>query len=404
MRGEFGFLFFLGVGGVKFFADVAGFVRVGRHEVVETRDDEEGEEGGNGDAADDDDGHGDADFGSGADAERGDNGGGDGGGGGHDDGAKADGASDEDGFAAGLAILVALLVEEFDEEDGILQGDAHEDDDADEAVKVERVVGDEEGEEGTGEREGKRDHHGDGMDEAVELDGENHVGNDEAEDEGEDEILEGLDDVLGGTDLGEAVAVGEGVLGGLARELHGLVEGDARGGVGVNVDGTLPHLTSDGEEVLFGGNLGDGGERDEFAVAGPDEELVDVGGGLPLVGLEADADVVAANAVGEVTLADAANGRVDGVGDVLDADTAGGGLVAVGHDMDLGEAVAEIGVDVGHELAVLVLLGELFDLFLEDAVVRAADAELETVATLGTAEVAGGVDEERFEILGNVFF
>jgi len=146
-----------------------------------------------------------------------------------------------------------------------------------------------------------------------------------------------------------------------------------------------------------------GRKRDQLAVVGSDQELVDVRARPPLLRQQAHPHIVTPDAVGEIALAHAADGRVDRVGDVLHAHAAGRRFLPVRFDVHFGHAVAEIGVDVGQQAAGGKTFGQFRRLFLEHAVVAAAHAELDARAPLRPAKIARGIDDESGEILGDVF-
>ena len=164
-----------------------GFAFQVGHEAVGAGDDEKGEEGRDDDAADDGDGHRNAALRAGAERE---------GRAGRRRpawrgrvmriGRRRTGPGGEDGIAHGVAVDEAAGVAEFHQKDGVFLHDAHEEHEADEAVEIDRLSGEEEREEGAADAEGKREQYRERMNEAVELRGEDHVRDDDAKPEREE--------------------------------------------------------------------------------------------------------------------------------------------------------------------------------------------------------------------------
>ena len=105
------------------------------------------------------------------------------------------------------------LVREVDEHDRVLLGDPHEEDHPEHAVDVQALAAEPEREERAADAERQGEEHREGVGERVELRGEHHVGDDEAEHEREPERLERLAERLGAAGGDRPVAVGQDLAG-----------------------------------------------------------------------------------------------------------------------------------------------------------------------------------------------
>ncbi|MFM1943511.1 MAG: hypothetical protein RI897_2493 [Verrucomicrobiota bacterium] len=301
--------------GVEDLLDGAGECEAGViEERVEHGDDEQGKEGGGRHAADEAESEAfiaEADVAGGLESE-GDHAD-DGGEGGHGDGAEAAFGGEEEGFAAFVS-FGAEADDVIDEDDGVIDHDADEEDGGDGAEEVDifACCDMDPGYADTGEGDGRDD--GEGEDEAFEEEAHEEVDEHDGEAAGEEHAGEF---VIDGADLG-------GAEGDAFGEVELLLEGEEAfagflGGGGVKFCGDIPGDAFIGAADAFGGGevsgLGEGGEGDGIAIGCGDAEGAESVEAGSVGFLEADTDGDFAAFVIELGQGGAAEGVADEAGD-----------------------------------------------------------------------------------------
>ena len=334
--------------------DVAAAVE----DAVEYGDNNEGDEGGDREAADDDEAHGGPDFGAlGGGGGHGDHAE-DGGEGGHEHGAQTALSGEGDGLVEGDAAF-AHEVDVVDEHDTVLDDDTDEEDESEEAHHVDVVAGEEHHEHHAADGEGDGEHDDEGLGEGFELRGHDDV--DEHEDKHAEHHHVACGILLVLVVAGEGDVDVGGYLHLVELMLHALCQLLQRGVVGHDGEGevALAVLALDGGRAPVLLDFGQFLELDDFARGCGDGELLDVGDGGAVLLAEADHDVVLL----AVLLEESGGHAVDAVADV---EGHGGAVEAVEGQFLLVEGDLELGaVLVAADLGVAGAGDVLFDALLE---------------------------------------